>query len=140
MKKTFSLILALLMIVFTLCACQPNQSDKLVIYNWADYIYDTDLEDFADYYFEQTGRTVDITYVTFDTNETMLTKIQQGDADVDVICPSEYAIQKLIEGGYCLPINYFTDASYQNSQYVDDRIVAKIDQVFDNLLSRDYSY
>ena len=133
MKKTFSLILALLMIVFTLCACQPNQSDKLVIYNWADYIYDTDLEDFADYYFEQTGRTVDITYVTFDTNETMLTKIQQGDADVDVICPSEYAIQKLIEGGYCLPINYFTDASYQNSQYVDDRIVAKIDQVFDNL-------
>ena len=96
MKKTFSLILALLMIVFTLCACQPNQSDKLVIYNWADYIYDTDLEDFADYYFEQTGRTVDITYVTFDTNETMLTKIQQGDADVDVICPSEYAIQKLI--------------------------------------------
>lgn len=134
--KKISLILAFILattLIVSLCACAPSKADKLVIYNWADYIYDTDLEDFAEFYLEQTGREIEITYVTFDTNETMLTKIQQGDADVDVICPSEYAIQKLIEGGYCLPINYFDDDQYQNSQYVDDRIIEKIDNVFSSI-------
>ena len=83
--------------------------DKLVIYNWEDYI-DTSkdeesgkrlLDEFADYYKAMTGRTLSITYTTFDTNETMMTKVLKGDANVDLICPSEYAIEKLLTAG-CL--------------------------------------
>ena len=37
---------------FSAAACTPNeiQVDKLVVYNWADYIYDSKLTDFKEYY------------------------------------------------------------------------------------------
>ena len=74
--------------------------DKLYIYNWEDYIDTALIDEFSAYYEEVTGRSIDVTYTTFDTNETMLTKVQKGDANVDLICPSEYAIEKLMRGGY----------------------------------------
>ena len=118
MKRTIKLILAL--VVFScvllpaLVACDKSSSDgstsgdRLVIYNWEDYIDGernddgkTLLDEFADYYKEKTGRSLEIVYTTFDTNETMMTKVLKGDANVDLICPSEYAIQKLMGAG-CL--------------------------------------
>ncbi len=88
-------------------ATTPSGGDTLVIYNWEDYIDGGDremgrapiLDDFAAYYQSKTGRTLHITYTTFDTNETMLTKVLKGDAPVDLICPSEYAIEKLLTAG-----------------------------------------
>ena len=93
MKKILTLVLCivlLLSLVISVAACDPSDvvTDSLVVYNWADYIYDTKLSDFKEYYKQLTGNNIDITYVTFDTNETMLTKLMQGDAHVDVICPS----------------------------------------------------
>ena len=64
----------------------------LKIYNWADYIGDSVLEDFQAYYKEQTGENIRIVYQTFDINEIMLTKIEKGHEDFDVVCPSEYII------------------------------------------------
>ena len=82
-----------------------------------------------------------MTYVTFDTNETMLTKILNGDSIVDVMCPSEYAIQKLLEQDMLLEMNYFGEAEdyidtsslngyVHNSGNVDAQFVQKIDEVF----------
>ena len=70
-------ILLLVSLVLTLTACtQDNNTDNLVVYNWADYIYPDYEADFKAYYREVTGgREVNITYVTFDTNETMITKL-----------------------------------------------------------------
>lgn len=73
--------------------------DKLVIYNWEDYIDESILSDFSAYYESVTGRSLSITYTTFDTNETMLTNILRGDSSIDLICPSEYAIEKLLRAG-----------------------------------------
>lgn len=111
MKKSATLfiivtILALILLpVLTACDKADGSSggtDRLVIYNWEDYI-DTDMcDDFAAYYKEVTGRSLSITYTTFDTNETMLTKVLKGDANVDLICPSEYAIEKLLRAGCIL--------------------------------------
>ena len=110
MKKTSFMIaiIAVLACVLlpTLTACNnatggSGGTDRLVIYNWEDYI-DLDMcDDFAAYYKEVTGRSLDITYTTFDTNETMMTKVLKGDANVDLICPSEYSIEKLLRAG-CL--------------------------------------
>lgn len=144
--KRFCVFALVAMLVFTLAvssACQPQtEVDELVVYNWADYIYDTKLDDFKDYYKNLTGRDINVTYVTFDTNETMLTKILNGDSVVDVMCPSEYAIQKLLEQDLLLPLNYFSgnpndylDVSKlneyaHNSQNVDPNFVQKVDDVF----------
>lgn len=145
MKKTVAFIIVV-MLCLTLClaACVGDEADdKLVVYNWADYIYDVELEDFKQYYKDLTGRSIDVTYVTFDTNETMLTKILNGDSVVDVMCPSEYAIQKLLEQDLLLPINYFDEEKFveglnfdgysHNSQNVDANFVNKVDEVFSEL-------
>ena len=65
-----------------------------------------------------------VTYTTFDTNETMITKITKGDSKVDVICPSEYAIQKLLEMDYLIPLNYFSE---NISDYLDTSKLNKLD-------------
>lgn len=118
MKRIAKLILTLVIfscvLLPTLVACDKESSggtssgDRLVIYNWEDYIDSernddgkTLLDEFADYYKDKTGRSLEIVYTTFDTNETMMTKVLKGDANVDLICPSEYAIQKLMVAG-CL--------------------------------------
>lgn len=109
MKKTTTLIAIAVILICTLlpllCACNNGSTgtsggDRLVIYNWEDYIDKSLLDEFAAYYEEVTGRALSITYTTFDTNETMMTKVLNGDANVDLICPSEYAIEKLLVKGY----------------------------------------
>ncbi len=66
----------------------------------------------------------------------------QGDARVDVICPSEYAIQKLIESDMLVALNYFDENEYakglnvnsdlyeHNSSNVDNDIINKINEAF----------
>lgn len=154
MKKTFAILLCavlILSVVIAVSACNPSDvvTDTLVVYNWADYIYDTRLVDFKAYYKDLTGNNIDITYVTFDTNETMLTKLMQGDAKVDVICPSEYAIQKLLENDMLVPLNYFDEQAYvagmnvnsalyeHNADNIDGHIIAKIDEGFSSVNVKD---
>ncbi|MCM1289678.1 MAG: extracellular solute-binding protein [Corallococcus sp.] len=125
---------------FIACDGDVTPTDKLVVYNWADYIYDYE-DDFKQYYKAMTGNNVDITYVTFDTNETMLTKIMKGDSSVDVMCPSEYAIQKLLENDLLVELNYFDEEKYvdglnlsadykHNGDNVDGQIIEKVSEAF----------
>ena len=128
MKKIVSILSCLLLVCFVVtafAACKSDgvQTDELVVYNWADYIFDEDLKDFKQYYKELTGKNIEITYVTFDTNETMLTRLTQGDSNVDVVCPSEYAIQKLIEANMLVKLNYFDENVY--TQSFSDEVRAK---------------
>ncbi len=143
MKRALSfflgLILALTPALFT--ACEKSVYDEtLKIYNWDDYIYDDDLEEFVEYYFSQTGKRLQIVYVTFDTNETMLTKVLNDSTSVDVICPSEYAIEKLIAANKLLRINYFDDTNdiYNNEQNVNADLVKRIRDCFGELNLIDY--
>jgi len=109
MRKSFKyivlvLVLCLLLIVFVACNKtdeKGNAIDTLVVYNWEDYIDDSSetsrIDAFKEYYKEVTGNSINIIYTTFDTNETMLAKVLNNDAQsVDLICPSDYAVQKLM--------------------------------------------
>ena len=62
-----------------------------VIYNWGDYIDPELLEEFT----KETG--IQIQYDTFDSNESMYTKIKQGGTTYDIAIPSEYMIAKMIK-------------------------------------------
>lgn len=103
MKKTASLLIALLF-VFTSYAA--DREHTLKIYNWADYIDITNvLEKFPDWYRQQTGEEVNIIYQTFDINESMLTEIEIGKEDYDVVCPSEYIIERMLRNNLLLKID-----------------------------------
>ena len=47
---------------------------------------------------EETG--IKVIYETFDSNEAMMTKIEQGGTTYDIAVPSEYAIEKMNEDGF----------------------------------------
>ena len=98
----------LLAVLFTLGACQRSQEERnriLKVYNWADYIDEDVLAEFPEWYKEQTGEDIEVIYQTFDINEIMLTKIERGHEDFDVVCPSEYIIERMMKKDMLQPIN-----------------------------------
>ena len=75
-----------------------DREHTLKVYNWADYIdMENVLNTFPDWYKQQTGEEVNIIYQTFDINESMLTEIEVGKEDYDVVCPSEYIIERMLK-------------------------------------------
>ena len=102
MKKLSLLAVGLMMAAATCFGA--DRANTLKIYNWADYIDFQVLEEFKQWYTEQTGQPIEIIYQTFDINETMLTEIEVGHEDYDVICPSEYIIERMLRKGLLQPI------------------------------------
>ena len=100
--------LFLLAALLTLGACQRSQEERshiLKIYNWADYIDEDVLAEFPEWYKEQTGEDIEVIYQVFDINEIMLTKIERGHEDFDVVCPSEYIIERMMKKNILQPID-----------------------------------
>ena len=83
---------------------EPQRKEILKVYNWGDYIDEELLDEFEVWYYEQTGCEVEIVYQTFDINEVMLAKIEKGEADFDVVCPSEYIIERMMRNNLLQPI------------------------------------
>lgn len=106
MKKLYAIFLTFFAVI-SLAGCYDSETreEVLKIYNWGDYIDEDVLAAFPEWYKEQTGEDVRIVYQTFDINEIMLTKIERGKEDFDVVCPSEYIIERMLVKDLLLPID-----------------------------------
>lgn len=104
MKKLLSLVAGFFFAAAAVCSA-ADREHTLKIYNWADYIDEDLLEEFKGWYKEQTGEEVEIIYQLFDVNEIMLSKIELGHEDFDVVCPSEYIIERMLRQDLLLPID-----------------------------------
>lgn len=92
--------------VVALTATAADRAHTLKVYNWADYIdMQNVLDKFPEWYLEQTGEEVQVSYQTFDINESMLTQIEIGKEDYDVVCPSEYIVERMLRNGLLQKIN-----------------------------------
>ena len=111
-----------------LLSCSSNRDQVLKVYNWSDYIDETALTDFEAWYKEQTGEDIKIVYQTFDINETMLSKIEKGHEDYDVVCPSDYIIERMLNEGLLLPLDF--EAIPDEINYIDANTSPYIRQVF----------
>ena len=98
MKRTKALVALCAVMVFGVASVfAADRAHTLKVYNWADYIdMENVLNTFPAWYKEQTGEDVNIIYQTFDINESMLTEIEVGKEDYDVVCPSEYIIERML--------------------------------------------
>ena len=97
MKTALNYMMRLVAVVvcfgFISTSCgEAAREEILKVYNWGDYIDEELLYEFEDWYEQQTGCEISVIYQTFDINEVMLAKIEKGEADFDVVCPSEYII------------------------------------------------
>ena len=101
MKKIFMFLAAAALI----CSCSQDRTSLLKVYNWSDYIDESVIPEFEQWYKEQTGESVKVIYQTFDINETMLSKIEKGHEDFDVVCPSDYIIERMLKEDMLLPID-----------------------------------
>ena len=75
-------------------------SEKVVVYNWGEYLDPEVLTLFE----QETG--IDVVYEEFETNEILYPKISSGAIAYDVICPSDYMIQRMIENNLLAEINF----------------------------------
>lgn len=89
-------------------------ADKVIVYNWGEYIDPEVLDMFE----EETGITV--VYEEFETNESMYPKVQAGAVSYDVVCPSDYMIQRMIANDLLAEINFDNIPNLKNigEQYI----------------------
>lgn len=104
MKKSWVIVL-LTIILITVTGCQTGGgeqelADELHLYNWSEYI---DPEIF-DAFEEEYG--VKVVEDTFSSNEELLAKIQAGAAGYDLIVPSDYMVEIMIEEGLLAELDH----------------------------------
>ena len=123
MKK----LLILAATVIAAVSCNSDREHVLKVYNWSDYID----EYVEQWYKEQTGEEITVVYQTFDVNETMLSKIEKGQEDYDVVCPSDYIIERMLNNGLLLPLDF---ASIPDSiNYITNNKSPYISEMFRNI-------
>lgn len=98
-----------------------THSDELYVYNWGEYIDESVITQFE----EETG--IKVTYDMFETNEEMYPIIEAGAVQYDVVCPSDYMIQKMAENDLLLELNL---ENIPNLEYIDETYLEK-SQSFD---------
>ncbi|MFA5422004.1 MAG: extracellular solute-binding protein [Bacilli bacterium] len=143
-KKIISGTSAVFFSALLLAACNgavshEGGSQVLRILNWEDYIYLNDpesgydakdlVDQFEDFMLENEGQEVTVVYDTFDTNETMLSSLQTGKSVYDLVCPSDYMIQKMIANDMIEPL----DDVATNVPNYDQYASPYLKDIFDNL-------
>ncbi len=111
MKKIISFLLALT-IILGLCGCEyayqyfdldlraeynkDLAGTELTVYNWGEYISDgsDDMLDVNREFEKVTG--IKVRYLTFESNETMYSQLKSGGVTYDILIPSDYMVQRLI--------------------------------------------
>jgi spermidine/putrescine transport system substrate-binding protein len=68
-------------------------SGQVNLYNWTDYIAPEQIKEFT------TDTGIEVVLDTYDSNETMLAKIQAGATGYDVLVPSDYMVQQMVDLG-----------------------------------------
>lgn len=87
------------------------------VYNWGEYIANG-TDDSLDVNAEFTRRTgIIVNYTTFDSNESLYSKLVGGGADYDVIIPSDYMVSKLINENMLAELDF---SNIPNYQYIDE--------------------
>jgi putrescine transport system substrate-binding protein len=102
MYRLLGLLALVLAAAFTLQAPKfaSAQPERVVnVYNWSDYVEPTVLQDFT----KETG--IKVKYDTFDSNDTLETKLLAGKSGYDVVVPTAYFLERQIKAGVFQPLD-----------------------------------
>ncbi len=102
--KKFLMLLLVSCLAFGIAGCGSGDGDKkeevVYVYSWGDYLDPETLKIFE----KETG--IHVILDEFDTNESMYPRVAEGAVHYDVLCPSDYMIQKLISNDLIQPIDF----------------------------------
>ena len=119
MKKVF-LMIVLALVAFGVASC--DNRPVLNILNWGEYINDEVVENFEEEY----GINVKISVA--DSNELFYSKIKSGTTPFDLVIPSDYMIEKMVEEDMLIELDYAQLPNYDNVTYMDG-----VEQIFDSM-------
>ena len=136
MKKLLLLFSVLVMLTLALASCgttEENAGEKaptpqngtvtLNVYNWGEYISDGSFDSldtnkaFEEYFYKKHGYKVVVNYTTYATNEDMYSKLKNSSVVYDIVIPSDYMIQKMIEDKMLL--SFDVEKDIPNFAYID---------------------
>jgi spermidine/putrescine transport system substrate-binding protein len=92
------------------CGDKSQLADEIFLYTWVDYMEPEIKTQF------ETECGVKVTETNFDSNETLLATLQAGGADYDIIVPSDYMVQILIEEGMVQELDYNVITNIKNME------------------------
>jgi spermidine/putrescine transport system substrate-binding protein len=127
LKKIAALALVLVIALSAFPVSAAAEDVTINVYNWGQYISDgTDgYLDVNAAFTEKTG--IKVNYMTYDTNESLYTKLKTGGSTYDVIIPSDYMVARLIEEDMLEELNFdnipnyqYVDEAYKNTAYDPD--------------------
>lgn len=98
MKKLLAVVIAMTVCLscFAFTGCQ-DRSTLLKLYMPGEYIDSDIFEEFSEWYYEETGKEVKVVLNTFDAVEEIITAVEKAQTDYDLLCPSDYAVERLIK-------------------------------------------
>ncbi len=104
MKKLIATVLCGFLTLSALTACGSDSgagvNGEVYVYNWGEYID----PDTIDMFEEETG--IKVIYDEYETNEIMYPKVEAGASTYDIICPSDYMIEKMISNDLLQELNW----------------------------------
>ena len=121
MKKIALLVVAALIAAIPLTAGVAVEKEAyaagetltLKVANWEDYIDESVLEEFETQMSEKYGKTVTVQYNTFGTNENLYNDLKIANGYLyDVICPSDYMIEKMAKEGMLKELSLASGGNY----------------------------
>lgn len=101
------------------CGDMSQLADEIFLYSWVEYI-DPDIKTQFE---EECG--VRVVETNFDSNETLLATLQAGGSEYDIVVPSDYMVQIMIDEGMLMELDF---GVITNMQHMDP---LNINQFFD---------
>ncbi|WP_144720607.1 ABC transporter substrate-binding protein [Agrococcus jejuensis] len=105
MQRSASIVAATAAVVLLATGCSAGGSGEdadttLSIYGWSGEVPDGVIAAFE----EETG--IEVTFDSFDSNETMIAQLDSGQSGYDVVQPSQYAVQLLVQRGLVAELDH----------------------------------
>ena len=107
-KRALCCLCAFILLLTTSLPAFAKGDVTINVYNWGEYI-DLDVLEM----FEEENPGIKVNYTTFDSNESMYSKLMSGAASYDVVIPSEYMISKMIKEDMLLPLDFDNIPNYK---------------------------
>ena len=124
-KKRIAACASVLLAVLTAVPALPAGADskypngEVKVFNWGEYIDEDLIYEFEDKY------GIQVIYDTFDTNEAMYPRVEADSSMYDVICPSDYMIEKMIQNDLLQEIDWDL---VPNREYLGDTYMESCEQ------------
>lgn len=108
LKLAVPCILCVVALLLGACGSGEEETKELNIFAWSDEVPAELVEEFE----AETG--ISVTIDTFDSNESLIAKLEAGASGYDVITPSQYAVQILGRRGLLMELDHSRLENFEN--------------------------